>query len=162
MEGFTADAGRWLDGRGRAYTEVTGRLATVAAPAIATWSGGASTAWNTAANWSGGAVPTAGELASTDMGRAVAGLAASSADIGRAIAAPPGVPADRLAALQKAFSAMLADAAFRAEAARINADINPASGQELAAVAEATLRTPEAAVREAAEVLGGDAVPTAK
>lgn len=108
------------------------------------------------------AVPTAGELASTDMGRAVVGLAASSADMGRAIAAPPGVPADRLRALQTAFSRMLANEAFRAEAARINADLNPASGEALAAVAEATLRTPQAAVREAAEVLGGDAVPNAK
>lgn len=107
-------------------------------------------------------VPTAGDLAGSDIGKAVTGLAASSADIGRAIAAPPGVPADRLAALQSAFSLMLKDEAFRAEGARINADINPASGPELAAVAEATLRTPEAAVREAAEVLGGDGTAGAK
>ena len=56
VEDFTADAGRWLDGRGRAYTEATGRLATVAAPATATWSGGASAVWSAAANW-GGQVP---------------------------------------------------------------------------------------------------------
>ena len=101
-------------------------------------------------------VPTVGELAGSETGRAVTGLAAASADIGRAIAAPPGVPAERLKALQMAFAAMLKDDAFRAEAARINADINPATGPELAAVAEATLRTSDAAVREAAEVLGGD------
>ena len=59
VEGFTADAGRWLDGRGRAFTEATGRLAPVVAPATATWSGGTSTAWNVAANW-GGAVPSGG------------------------------------------------------------------------------------------------------
>ncbi len=56
VEGFTADAGRWLDGRGRAYTEASGRLATVADAPTAAWSGGASTAWSAPANW-GGQVP---------------------------------------------------------------------------------------------------------
>ena len=55
VEGFSADAGKWLDGRGRAFVESTGRLTTVADPATAVWSG-TSTAWNVAANW-GGSLP---------------------------------------------------------------------------------------------------------
>ena len=56
VEGFSADAGRWLDGRGRAFVESTGRLTAVADPVLATWSG-TSPSWNAAANW-GGTLPT--------------------------------------------------------------------------------------------------------
>ena len=56
VEGFTADAGKWYDGRGRAFVESTGRLAVATDPALATWSG-SSAAWSSAANW-GGALPT--------------------------------------------------------------------------------------------------------
>ena len=56
VEGFSADAGRWSDGRGNAFIEATGRLSPVADPARAVWSG-TSAGWNAAGNW-GGTLPT--------------------------------------------------------------------------------------------------------
>ena len=42
------------------------------------------------------------------------------------------VPADRVAILRNAFDAMIADPAFRAEAARLNLLVTPMTGQEVA------------------------------
>ena len=44
---------------------------------------------------------------------------------GRAIAVGPGVPADRVAVLRKAFDATMKDAAFLADAQKRNVDIDP-------------------------------------
>ncbi|SRR5579884_3831490 len=44
---------------------------------------------------------------------------------------PPGVPAERVRALEAAFAQTMADPAFRADAERVNAEIDPLSGAEL-------------------------------
>jgi tripartite-type tricarboxylate transporter receptor subunit TctC len=49
--------------------------------------------------------------------------------IGRPVAAPPGIPADRKAALRAAFMATMADAAFRADAQKMKLDITPSDGE---------------------------------
>ncbi|MBW1800370.1 MAG: hypothetical protein JRJ85_06525 [Deltaproteobacteria bacterium] len=49
----------------------------------------------------------------------------------RAFAAPPGVPSDRLAALEKAYMETLNDPEFRAQAAKKKYDINPLTAQEV-------------------------------
>ena len=52
-------------------------------------------------------------------------------EAGRPFAAPPGVPADRLAALRRAFDATLKDAGFRADADKAQLEIEPLTAGEI-------------------------------
>ena len=52
--------------------------------------------------------------------------------VGRPLATTPGVPAERVAALRKAFHDLLGDADFIADAKRQNAEVRPMSGEKLA------------------------------
>jgi tripartite-type tricarboxylate transporter receptor subunit TctC len=75
--------------------------------------------------------PAMGEFGRTPLDKQVLALFAGTADIGRAMMMPPGVPADRLAVLRKAFDAMLKDPAFRQEIEQRNLEFGPMSGEEL-------------------------------
>jgi tripartite-type tricarboxylate transporter receptor subunit TctC len=77
----------------------------------------------------------------------------SRAAFGRPLVAPPNVPKDRLAALQKAFLDTMSDPVFAAEAEKLGLTIDPISGTELAALVEQAYRTPEASVRALSEML---------
>ncbi len=70
-------------------------------------------------------VPTARELAKGKEQIALLDLAELSNTLARPFAAPPGVPADRAAALQKAFVDMCADKDYLAEAKKLRIDISP-------------------------------------
>src|SRR5262249_13807238 len=63
-------------------------------------------------------VPSALDLVADVESRQVLELILIRQEAGRPFAAPPGVPADRLAALRRAFDATLADGEFRADADR--------------------------------------------
>ena len=52
--------------------------------------------------------------------------------VGRPLATTPGVPAERVAALRKAFQETLTDPEFIADAKRQNAEVRPMSGEKLA------------------------------
>ena len=67
-------------------------------------------------------VPAMVELGVTDEDKRVLALYASGATVGRSIIAPPGVPADRVAALRAGFDAMLEDPAFLGEIERTQAE----------------------------------------
>jgi tripartite-type tricarboxylate transporter receptor subunit TctC len=56
---------------------------------------------------------------------------ASGAAVGRSVFAPPGVPADRVQMLRKAFDAMLKDPEFLAEIDKLEVEFDPASGEEM-------------------------------
>jgi tripartite-type tricarboxylate transporter receptor subunit TctC len=43
----------------------------------------------------------------------------------------PGVPADRVQALETAFAQTMADQEFRADAARVNVEVDPLTGAQL-------------------------------
>ncbi len=63
--------------------------------------------------------------------------------LGRPLVMPPGVPADRLAAMRKALADTLADPAFKADADRIGLIVNaPRTGQQLQEVIEHAYTTP--------------------
>jgi tripartite-type tricarboxylate transporter receptor subunit TctC len=63
--------------------------------------------------------------------------------LGRPFLMPPEIPADRLAAVRKAFMAMIKDADFRNEADKLGLQIdNPRSGEQLQADVERLYRTP--------------------
>ena len=63
-------------------------------------------------------------------------------EIGYPFAAPAGVPADRVAALRQAFSDMLADPAYIADANRLQFDVNPVSWQRMSKIIADAYATP--------------------
>ncbi len=67
---------------------------------------------------------------------------ASTATSGRALAFPPGVPADRVAAMRAAFDRMIADADFRADLQKSNVPFAPMSGDDLAKYIAGVMQTP--------------------
>jgi tripartite-type tricarboxylate transporter receptor subunit TctC len=77
----------------------------------------------------------------------------SRAAFGRPLVAPPAVPKDRLAALQKAFLDTMNDPALKAEAEKFGLTVDPLSGDELAALVAQAYKTPEASVRALADML---------
>jgi tripartite-type tricarboxylate transporter receptor subunit TctC len=78
-------------------------------------------------------VPTARELALTDSGRALIEFTETPLlTMARPYAAPPGVPEDRVKALQTAFLAAHRDPQYLDEAARIGIYVNPVNAQDMA------------------------------
>ena len=76
-------------------------------------------------------VPTAMELAKNEEDRKVFRLLGSTAEVGRSFYVGPQVPAERVAALRKAFMDMAQDPAFRKEAEQLNIVLNPLPGEDL-------------------------------
>jgi tripartite-type tricarboxylate transporter receptor subunit TctC len=76
-------------------------------------------------------VPRMVDLAKNDDDRALLGLFASPSTIGRSVAAPPGVPAERVAALRKAFSAAINDPALANDAEKSKLELEPLDGAAL-------------------------------
>jgi tripartite-type tricarboxylate transporter receptor subunit TctC len=88
--------------------------------------------------------PAMVELGKSSEDRQLLALFGSSAEVGRAITAPPGLPADRLAALRKAFAAMVADPGFREELVKRNMEFDPMTGEDLQRMVTQTLDVPPA------------------
>jgi tripartite-type tricarboxylate transporter receptor subunit TctC len=76
-------------------------------------------------------VPTARELAGTERSRGLIELAELSYVLARPFVAPPGVPAERAAALQAAFLAVHRDPQFLAEAAQLRIEVDAAGADEV-------------------------------
>jgi tripartite-type tricarboxylate transporter receptor subunit TctC len=74
------------------------------------------------------------ELPMSETARAVFEIAAISSEISRPLVAPPDVPQEQVTLLRTAFDATMADPAFLEDAARSGAEIDPISGDELAAL----------------------------
>ena len=98
-------------------------------------------------------VPTLGELGRTPEETQQLGLFASTADVGRSLAVAADAPADRIAALERAVAAMLADKAMLSEANDSRLVLEPASADEIQAIVRATLATPKALAAKARAVV---------
>ena len=72
---------------------------------------------------------------------------------GRPYLMPPGVPADRLAALRTAFAATLKDEAFLDDAKRFNIDVGPIFDKEIADQLQRVSQNGEVFFRKVREVL---------
>ncbi len=86
-------------------------------------------------------VPTGRELATDPRMRALVEFAELPFFMALPFLAPPGVPADRASALQKAFVSMVADKEFQADAEKVNIELSPIDGKgvlDLVARAAAT------------------------
>ena len=87
---------------------------------------------------------TLGELASTNTDRVVLNSVANASDIGRSVLAPPNVPAERVAALRKAFQALVRDPDFIRESDRRNVALEALAGDELQTMVNQSMNlTPE-------------------
>ncbi|MGE0629083.1 MAG: Bug family tripartite tricarboxylate transporter substrate binding protein [Hyphomicrobiaceae bacterium] len=79
-------------------------------------------------------VPLVIDLAKNNADRALLKLAFAPQAIAWTITAGPGIPADRVAILRKAFTATMSDPKFLAEAKRMKLDINPLTGEKVAEI----------------------------
>jgi tripartite-type tricarboxylate transporter receptor subunit TctC len=98
-------------------------------------------------------VPTTLEFARNADERSVMELIYSQGVFGRPFVLPPGVPADRVAALRKAFMATFADPRLLAEAKKMNFDIEPMSGEDMQALVARLYATPANVVEKAKQAL---------
>jgi tripartite-type tricarboxylate transporter receptor subunit TctC len=98
--------------------------------------------------------PSLGEIGDTAEDRQVFALYASGSAVGRSLLGPPGIPAERVAALRTAFQAMVKDPEFVADIERTNVELSPLPGDEVAQLIARTLNVP-AAVRERAKLAFG-------
>jgi tripartite-type tricarboxylate transporter receptor subunit TctC len=87
-------------------------------------------------------VPLIWELGRNEAETKVLKLMVMASRIGRPVLVPPGVPADRVAALRAAFDAAVSSKAFIAEAKKRKLEINPVSGVVVQATVKEILATP--------------------
>jgi tripartite-type tricarboxylate transporter receptor subunit TctC len=87
-------------------------------------------------------VPLLVDLAKDDTQRQLFRMISSDTIMGFPVAAPPGAPADRVAALRKAFADTLADPLFLAEAEKRTLPIRPSPGDEVQRVMTSIITTP--------------------
>jgi tripartite-type tricarboxylate transporter receptor subunit TctC len=98
-------------------------------------------------------VPSALELVGDPQSRQVLELILIRQEAGRPFAAPPGVPAERLAALRRAFDATLGDAEFRADAEKAQLEIEPLTAGEIETLLAKAYSAPRAIVQKAAALV---------
>jgi tripartite-type tricarboxylate transporter receptor subunit TctC len=98
-------------------------------------------------------VPLVTDLAETADQRTALRLIISRQTMARPYVTPPGLPADRLAALRLAFDATVNDAAFLADAKRQDLEVRPISSAEADAVIKDVYATPPEVVKLAVEYM---------
>jgi tripartite-type tricarboxylate transporter receptor subunit TctC len=81
-------------------------------------------------------VPTCIEIAKTPEQKQILSAVVNATEIGKAVLSSPGVPAERAAALRKAFMDMTKDPEFASELESQRVELTPMSGQELQALVE--------------------------
>src|SRR5882757_3260869 len=86
-------------------------------------------------------VPLFMDQAKTDAERAALRLMLARLEYGRPFFLPPNVPAARVQALRRAFDATMKDPAYLAEADKLKIDVEPLSGEQVAALVEQVSRT---------------------
>lgn len=89
-------------------------------------------------------VPQLSALVKEDKAKKVVALIASQGEIGRLTAGPPGIPADRLKALQEAYRKALTDPELKDKGQKIGLTIEPAFGDQVLAMIKTALdQSPE-------------------
>jgi tripartite-type tricarboxylate transporter receptor subunit TctC len=76
-------------------------------------------------------IPTAVDLARNDEERAILRAIMNATEVGTAFFTTPGVPADRLTTLRRAFDATVRDPELLADAEKIHVGVSPMTGEEL-------------------------------
>ena len=99
-------------------------------------------------------VPGLLDLAVDDKSRRILGLMGGGPDIGRSLVAEPGIPAERAAALRKAFMATMEDPEFVADMHKRNLGVEPLTGEEVQKIVAAAVATPRELVEQASHYAG--------
>jgi tripartite-type tricarboxylate transporter receptor subunit TctC len=94
-------------------------------------------------------VPLIMDLARTDEQRQMFRLIFARQVMGRPFQGPPGIPADRLRALQQAFMDTMKDKEFLAEAEKAQFEITPVAGEAIEKLVAEAHRTPLAVAEKA-------------
>jgi hypothetical protein len=87
-------------------------------------------------------VPLVLDLAQSEADKQALRLALARLEYGRPFFLPPGVPAERVTALRRAFDAALKDPALIAEADKSKIEIDPLSGEEVTELVRQVSATP--------------------
>lgn len=98
-------------------------------------------------------VPLMHELAKTPEQRAILNLISLPPALGRPFFTTPDTPADRVAALRRAFEATMKDEAFLNEAKQLNLEMNPFGGERAAAIVNETVNVSPELIAKAKAVL---------
>jgi tripartite-type tricarboxylate transporter receptor subunit TctC len=98
-------------------------------------------------------VPAALDLVTNAEKKQVLTLILMRQEPGRPVAAPPGMPADRLAALRSAFDATMKDPEFVAEAEKLQMEIEPLTAEQIDKLLATAYATPKPIVQQAGELL---------
>ncbi|MBX9840863.1 MAG: hypothetical protein K2Z80_03535 [Xanthobacteraceae bacterium] len=98
-------------------------------------------------------VPLALELAKTEEQKQAMALALARLEFGRPFFLPPNVPADRVNAIRRAFDATMKDPEFLAEAEKLKIEVDPLSGEQVAALIVDIYKTPAATVERVREAM---------
>ena len=99
-------------------------------------------------------VPLVTALAKTDAQRQALTLLFARDILGRPFLAPPGIPADRAAALRRAFEAAVADKQLLADAEKGKMEIELVTGQEIESVIRDAYATPKPVVALVQKAMG--------
>lgn len=99
-------------------------------------------------------VPLALDLAKTDEEKALLRFSAAATPIGRAALGPPDLPADRLAALEKAFAETVKDPAYVADAKSKKLTVSFMSKAQIVAAVRQIVHTPPALLAKLKVALG--------
>jgi tripartite-type tricarboxylate transporter receptor subunit TctC len=98
-------------------------------------------------------VPLITDLADTPDEKQILSLIFARQALGRPFLAPPGVPADRAAALRKAFMDTMKDKDFLAEAKKAKLEVNPISGDAVQKIMVNAAKTDPKVLKKAAAML---------
>lgn len=99
-----------------------------------------------------GNAPLAIDLVNGANDKRIFELLAYPQEMGRPFAAPPGVPADRVAALRAAFDATLKDPEFLAESKRLSQDVQPMTGAAMEAMLKQAYAAPKEVIQRYIEL----------
>ncbi len=99
-------------------------------------------------------VPTLTELAATQEQKDMVAFLETAPRLGMGFWVAPGVPADRVAALRRAFDSMVRDPAFLADAGKRKAPVAPISGEDIQELVAKAYRTPSATIAKLKSVFG--------
>ena len=98
-------------------------------------------------------VPLIMDFAKTEEEKQIFKLIFARQPMGRPFLAPPGIPAERVTTLRKAFMDTLNDREFRAEAERMKLEINPVSGDAVQTIVQEVYRTPKRVAAAVADMI---------
>jgi tripartite-type tricarboxylate transporter receptor subunit TctC len=101
-------------------------------------------------------IPSLMEFTRSDRERDIVRILLAPTVAGRPFAAPPGVPPDRAAALQRAFAQMSADADFLADAAQARIEVQAMAGEEIAVLLQMISKTDAKVLDDARTIVSSE------